>query len=87
MRAWLLLGSLLAGASLGATPASADDVARADDPCADDMRRLCPDVKPGSGRVVGCLRANEARVSDGCRERLDANALRAGCHIAVTVVP
>ena len=81
MRANRLLVSLLAGAFLGVAPASADEVTSAVDPCAVDMRRFCPDVKPGSGRVVGCLRANEASVSDACRARLDANALRARAFI------
>ena len=29
--------------------------AYAEDPCADDVKQLCPEVKPGSARVVGCL--------------------------------
>jgi hypothetical protein len=49
----------------------------AEDPCADDLQRLCPDVKPGSGRVVGCLRAKRAELSAACGERLDADALKA----------
>ena len=51
--------------------------ALAEDPCAADVRLLCPDVKPGSARVVSCLRENQARLSPTCREKVDADALRA----------
>jgi hypothetical protein len=61
----LLLGGLAASTAL------------ADDPCADDVRQFCPDVKPGSGRVVACIRENRPKLSVPCRERLDANDLKA----------
>jgi len=51
--------------------------AYADDPCAADVRQFCPDVKAGSARVASCLRENQARLSAACREKLDADALRA----------
>jgi hypothetical protein len=51
--------------------------ALADDPCADDVARLCPNVKAGSGRVLGCLQDNEPRLSAACHEKLDADALKA----------
>jgi hypothetical protein len=47
-----LVGVLFCLACLAATPALADD------PCAGDARRFCPDVKAGSGRLVSCLQAN-----------------------------
>ena len=49
-------------------------VARGEDPCAADVKELCPNVKPGSGRVSGCLQRNEAKLSQACRERLQADA-------------
>jgi hypothetical protein len=54
-------------------------VPRADaaDPCAADVRQFCPDVKPESGRITSCLRQNQAQLSATCREKLDADALRA----------
>jgi len=51
--------------------------ASAEDPCAADVRQLCPDVKPGSARLAACLRENQARLSATCREKVDADALRA----------
>src|SRR5579863_6745209 len=41
--------------------------ARAEDPCANDVKQFCGDVKVASGRVQECLRQNEARLSAGCR--------------------
>jgi hypothetical protein len=50
--------------------------ARADDPCADDVRRLCPGVTPGGGRVAACLRQHEAELSQACRERREEDTAR-----------
>ena len=74
MRDAPVLVSLLAMASLGIAPGPR---AYAEDPCAEDLRQLCPDVKPGSGRVVGCLRESRPKLSVACRERIDANDLKA----------
>ncbi len=60
----LLLGSLTGSAAL------------AEDPCAADVQRLCPDVKPGSGRLTACLKQNEARLSPACRGRREAEVLK-----------
>jgi Cysteine rich repeat len=35
--------------------------------CAQDVEKLCPGTKPGEGRVMACLKANRAKVSDGCK--------------------
>ncbi len=59
---------------LGIVPAPP---ALAEDPCAADVRQLCPDVKPGGTRLATCLRENLARLAPTCREKLDADALRA----------
>ena len=40
--------------------------------CADDVQKLCKDVKPGGGRIVNCLKDNSARLSPECREKLVA---------------
>jgi hypothetical protein len=49
----------------------------AEDPCYADVQRFCPDVEVGSSRIAVCLRANTAKLTASCRERLDANALKA----------
>jgi hypothetical protein len=65
-----LAWALLAGVAV-AQPAYAED------PCAADVKQFCPDVKLGSARVTSCLRENLARVSATCRDKLDADALKA----------
>jgi hypothetical protein len=39
-------------------------------PCFDDVAKLCKDVDPGGGRVLACLKQNEAQVSAACKEHL-----------------
>jgi hypothetical protein len=51
--------------------------ALAADPCADDAKRLCPDVGAGSGRLVNCLKETQPRLSAGCQQKLDEGALKA----------
>ena len=46
--------------------------ARAEDPCAEDVKQFCAEVKPGGGRVEFCLRKNEEKLSPACRGRLEA---------------
>ncbi len=55
----------------------ARSTALADDPCATDIKQLCPDVTPGSANVLACLRQNEPKLSAACREEIQANALKA----------
>jgi hypothetical protein len=40
--------------------------ARAQDPCAEDMKQFCADVRVGGGRVQDCLRKNAAKLSPAC---------------------
>ncbi len=35
--------------------------------CKGDAQQYCADVQPGGGRVMKCLKANEAKLSDGCK--------------------
>lgn len=47
-------------------------VKEAHDACADDVQKLCSDVKPGEGRIVKCLKDNSKSVSPECRDKLTA---------------
>jgi hypothetical protein len=38
--------------------------------CRADAQKLCAGVAPGGGRVVACLRANEAQLSADCKAQL-----------------
>ena len=44
--------------------------------CRTDYERLCRDVQPGGGRILGCLSASAEKLSPACRGALpDAQAL------------
>jgi hypothetical protein len=38
--------------------------------CAGDAERLCHGMRPGGGRIIGCLRGNAASLTPGCRAAL-----------------
>lgn len=37
-------------------------------PCADDVAKYCPGIKPGFGAMMDCLEKNESKLSPACRE-------------------
>lgn len=39
--------------------------------CAEDVKKLCGDVKPGKGNVRDCLIKNMKKLSDGCKARTE----------------
>jgi hypothetical protein len=41
-----------------------------DQACKGDVDQYCKDVQPGHGRMVRCLRDNEAQLSGSCKEQL-----------------
>jgi hypothetical protein len=38
--------------------------------CEPDVRRYCPNVLPGGGRILSCLAGNKDRLTFGCRDTL-----------------
>jgi hypothetical protein len=44
--------------------------ARAEDACRADAEQLCQGIPPGGGRILACLRANQGKVSPGCKAEL-----------------
>src|SRR5262245_4284359 len=54
--------SILAGAALPTTAQQR--------PCQEDLKKLCPDVRPGSREARTCLQDNLDKLSDGCRQRV-----------------
>lgn len=67
----MALASMLvssSGAVLAADPQSAESGPRA--ACRADVEKLCPGVQPGGGRIVACLKENQAQVSAACKDAL-----------------
>lgn len=40
--------------------------------CKADAERICPGVKPGGGKLIGCLKEHENDVTIGCAKELKA---------------
>jgi hypothetical protein len=38
--------------------------------CQAEVAKLCPGSQPGGGRIMGCLKQNEAQVSTSCKEAI-----------------
>ena len=39
--------------------------------CGDDIKKLCPDAKPGEG-LAQCLQQNESKLSQACKDARNA---------------
>jgi hypothetical protein len=40
------------------------------DACKGDAEKLCPDVKPGEGRILRCLKQHENDLSSACKKEM-----------------
>jgi hypothetical protein len=40
--------------------------------CREDVQKYCASVQPGQGRIVGCLKQNQANLSQGCQSEMAA---------------
>jgi len=68
LRQLFFCGAIAVGV-VGFTPS---DAVRAQDvPCTEEIRTFCAVVQPGGGRIIQCLRANEAKLSPACVKRID----------------
>jgi hypothetical protein len=64
---------VLSALALSATVAFAADQPPSTGPraiCKADVATLCSGVQPGGGRIAGCLKQNEAKVSPACKDAL-----------------
>ena len=44
--------------------------------CKADYKKLCKQEKSGEGRIIKCLKANEASLSQGCKDALNKTELK-----------
>ena len=42
--------------------------------CAGDIQRLCPDLRPGGGRLIACLRQHAKELAPQCKDAFAAMA-------------
>ena len=66
MRRLILLLVIWAAAAESAL--AQDQLAAIRAACAEDAQKLCAGVQPGGGRIVACLKAHKASLSDQCKE-------------------
>lgn len=59
----------LIAAALLASPATAQDNDLVKY-CKSDIQRLCKNVRPGDGRILGCLKAHGKEMTVGCAQAL-----------------
>jgi hypothetical protein len=67
IRTAALAGLLFAAAT---APLAAQDRGALRQACSQDAARLCPEVKPGGGRILACFKEKAAELSPGCRSAL-----------------
>lgn len=42
--------------------------------CDEDVKKLCPDIRPGGGRILQCLRGQESNLTPACRQVLGSRS-------------
>ncbi len=73
----LMLGAMLAlSVAAGSVMAAGGVVARAVKSCEQDIDTYCGHVKPGEGRLMGCLYANDDKISSQCGMALNDASLQ-----------
>lgn len=62
---------VVATAALGfAATAQAQQPQQQERPCMADAARLCPDVEPGGGAQLQCLKAHKTELSPACKKNV-----------------
>ena len=59
------------GVAVAAGPASAQRR-----PCMEDLKKFCPDAKPGTVEALKCLQAHQGELSDACKARIERGRAR-----------
>jgi Cysteine rich repeat len=65
-----LLSAGFIASCLLAAPAKSQEMADIKTYCMSDIKRVCPGIEPGGGRILKCLKANKKEMSVGCAQAL-----------------
>jgi hypothetical protein len=63
-----LISFAIVAATLGSSASFAQGTMSERQACEPDVFRLCGNFIPNVGEIVACLRGNEARLSEACRQ-------------------
>jgi hypothetical protein len=63
-----LISFAVIAAALGSNASFARSTMSEQQACEPDVFRLCSNFTPNVGEIVACLRGNEARLSEACRQ-------------------
>jgi hypothetical protein len=67
-----LLVKVVVGGAVLALCSSAQAKDKGGSACKADVEKLCKDVQPGEGKILGCLKEHQADLSPGCTAQLKA---------------
>jgi hypothetical protein len=70
MKNVLILSAVLVSSSGGVLAADQPQSGGPRAACQADVAKLCPGIQPGGGRIMGCLKQNEAQLSASCKEAI-----------------
>lgn len=68
MKRTLITIATVALTTLGSATLAQAQQNKAAEACKDDAAKLCPDVKPGQGRIMACLKEHKSEVSGECKK-------------------
>jgi hypothetical protein len=76
-----VLSGLVSLLSFVAAPLALAQPVEPGKPCAADVQKLCPGVKPGHGAILACLEPKQDQISPACKEVVKAKltALKEAC--------
>ncbi len=63
-----LLWVFAAGAAINLSGCASSSASQTGNACAGDIQKFCANVPSGGGRILECLKAHGADLSDGCKQ-------------------
>jgi hypothetical protein len=78
-----LISFAIVAATLGSSASVAQGTMSERQACEPDVFRLCSNFIPNVGEIVACLRGNEARLSEVCRQVMSGDQVEPGRYTPV----